>query len=153
MAKLLNLHISNDLEQIKLVNDQFDEFARSNGLSDNTRRSVSLALDDVLNNAISYGYDEPESHSIELRFELAGDRLAVTVIDDGKPFNPCSYAAPDTALSLEDRAIGGLGIHMVRNIMDEVTYQRRTGKNIVVLVKHVEDNMLTPGPASAGKRG
>ena len=153
MSKPLNLQISSDLEQIKLVNDQFDGFARSNGLSDNIRRSVSLVLDEVLNNTMSYGYDESAGRSIELRIELAVDRLAVTVTDDGKAFNPFKEAAPDTAISLEDRELGGLGIHLVRSLMDEVTYYRRKGRNVVVLVKHLENKMPTPAPGSAGKQG
>ena len=61
----------------------------------------------------------------------------MTVADDGIPFNPLSIAPPDTGLSVEDRRIGGLGIHLVRNIMDEVTYNRRTDRNVVILVKYL----------------
>jgi anti-sigma regulatory factor (Ser/Thr protein kinase) len=72
-----------------------------------------------------------------LTFEVEPDkeRLTVTLIDDGPPFDPFSEAAPDVTLSVEDRVIGGLGIHLVRKLMDEVSYERRDGQNVVVLKK------------------
>ena len=78
------------------------------------------------------------AHSIELRVEAGAGRLAVIVEDDGKPFNPFAMEAPDTELDIEERAIGGLGIHLVRNVMDHVAYQRRTDRNVVTLVKKYE---------------
>lgn len=66
-------------------------------------------------------------------------RLTVTLTDDGAPFDPLAQAAPDTDLPVEARAIGGLGIHLVRKMMDEVTYQRRGDRNVVVLVKRLRD--------------
>ena len=70
--------------------------------------------------------------------ELAGKRLTVTITDDGVPFNPLSKKAPDIDAPLEDREIGGLGIHLVRNLIDDVTYNRRIGKNVMTLVKDLE---------------
>ena len=62
----------------------------------------------------------------------------MTITDDGMPFNPLSAEAPDTDLSLEDREIGGLGIHLVRNLIDDVTYNRRIDKNVMTLVKDLD---------------
>ena len=69
--------------------------------------------------------------------ELSPDRLSVTLTDDGTPFDPFGAAAPDTALSVEERRIGGLGIHLVRRMMDEVSYHRRDDRNVVVLGKRL----------------
>ena len=77
---------------------------------------------------------------IDVRIELSSDRLAVTIADDGIPFNPFSGAPPDTSLSLEERELGGLGIHVVSKVMDEVSYNRRTDRNVVILVKYLDDS-------------
>ena len=98
---------------------------------------MTLVFDDLLNNVISYAYDEGEEHVIEIRVELSPDRLAVRITDDGHPFNRFGRTSPDTALALEEREIGVLGIHLVQNLMDEVYYTRRTDRNVVVLVKYL----------------
>ena len=69
--------------------------------------------------------------------ELGTDRLTVTLTDNGRPCNPLDTAAPDTTRSVEERPVGGLGIHLVRQLMDEVHYHRRGGRNVVVLVKRL----------------
>ncbi|MHC4589893.1 MAG: ATP-binding protein, partial [Planctomycetota bacterium] len=65
-------------------------------------------------------------------------RLVIEVLDDGRPFNPFSQESPDTTLPLEARRVGGLGIHLVQRVMDEVSYERRIDKNLVKLVKRIE---------------
>ena len=67
--------------------------------------------------------------------ELHADRLCVTLSDNGQPFNPLDLGAPDTTLPVEDRRIGGLGIHLARRMMDEVAYHRRADRNVVTLTK------------------
>ncbi len=98
----------------------------------------SLIFDEVLNNLISYAYRDDGDHDIEIRMELAGERLIVTITDDGVPFNPLSVATPRTDLALEDRETGGMGIHLVRNLVDNVSYQRRIDKNVLTLMSHLE---------------
>ena len=94
-----------------------------------------MVFDELLNNIISYAYQDDEEHEIEVRVEAAGERLVVSIADDGIPFNPFDAAKPDTGLALEERTLGGLGIHLVLKVMDKVAYQRRTNKNVLTLVK------------------
>ena len=136
--QLLELSVKNRVDEIARVNQLFNAFADRHGVTSGTRRAMNLVFDDLLNNIVSYAYHDDDEHTIEVRVELSSDRLAVTVTDDGIPFDPFASAAPDTALSLEERQSGGLGIHLVRNMMDEVSYSRRTDKNVVVLVKHLK---------------
>lgn len=137
---VLDLGIPNRLEEIDTVNRAFDEFAAAHGLSERVRRSMKLVFDDLLNNVMSYAYEDEADHEIQVHVELSSDRLAVRISDDGRPFNPFGRTAPDTALTLEQREIGGLGIHLVQNLMDEASYTRRTDRNVVVLVKYLSDN-------------
>ena len=76
--------------------------------------------------------------------ERAGKRLTVTITDDGVPFNPLSVERPDTDLSLEDREFGGMGIHLVRNLVDDVSYQRRIGKNVMTMMQILEQKGGAP---------
>jgi anti-sigma regulatory factor (Ser/Thr protein kinase) len=89
-----------------------------------------------LNNIISYGYDDEEIHEIDIEIELRSERLIIILSDDGIPFNPFKKDPPDTMLSVEERMIGGLGIHLVKKLMDEYEYKRQTNKNIITLIKH-----------------
>jgi len=94
---------------------------------------MSVILDDVLRNVISHAYPEGGRHDIEVRIECRDGRVITTVTDDGITFNPLLRPAPDTSLSLEDRQVGGLGIHVVRQMADEISYRRRGDKNELTL--------------------
>jgi anti-anti-sigma factor len=116
---------------------RFGEFAEAHALPTPVRRSIQVALDEFVYNPIVYGFAARGSGAGEVRVELEGDRVRVTITDDGPPFDPLAFAEPDTELSVEERGIGGLGIHLVRQMMDELTYQRQDGKNVVVLAKRL----------------
>ena len=135
----LSLKIKNDYAEMAVVEEQFHEFALKNEIPDAVRQPISIVLDEMLNNIVSYAYDDEEEHEIDIQIERSGNRLVLTIKDDGVPFNPFGRGAPDTSLSVEDREIGGLGIHLVRNMMDEYLYQRHINKNVVTLVKMIEE--------------
>jgi sigma-B regulation protein RsbU (phosphoserine phosphatase) len=138
-ARVLDLSLANRLEEIARANSAFSEFAEVEGVAASVRRSVNLVLDELLSNVISYAFADDARHEIEVGFELSSDRLSLTISDDGIPFNPFAGSPPDTGLSMEEREIGGLGIHLVRKMMDEVSYNRRTDRNVVILVKYLDD--------------
>jgi anti-sigma regulatory factor (Ser/Thr protein kinase) len=74
---------------------------------------------------------------VTVEVKLEREHVTVILTDDGTPFDPFGQDAPDTTLSVDERSIGGLGIHLVRQLMDEVSYERREDHNVVVLVKHL----------------
>jgi len=124
-------------EGVAEVNAAFAGFAEAHALPEAVRRSLNVALDELLANAFSHGRTGREDCSVTVEVELDHERLTVIVTDDGMPFDPFGRDTPDTTLSLEERPIGGLGIHLVGQLMDQVNYQRRDGHNIVVLVKEL----------------
>ena len=130
--------IKNRLPEIAAVNENFEAFAEEFGVPRPIIMKFNLMFDEVLNNVISYAFSDDGDHDIEVRMELAGERLIVTIADDGVPFNPLSLAAPRTDLALEDREIGGMGIHLVRNLIDDVTYHRRIDRNVLTLMSHLQ---------------
>lgn len=117
------------------VNAAFAELAEKHGVSDGIRRSVNVAVDELLENVLSHGTGGRENASVVVEVELDDNRVNVCITDDGPPFDPFEMAEPDTTLSVEEREIGGLGIHLVRKLMDEVSYERRDGHNVVMLAK------------------
>lgn len=123
--------IGADPGQIAGVTAAFAEFADAHAVATAVRRSVSVALDELLSNTIAYG----GGGAVSIDVELQSDRLCVTISDNGKPFNPLEMSAPDTARPVEQRQIGGLGIHLARRLMDDVTYQRQADRNVVTLAK------------------
>jgi serine/threonine-protein kinase RsbW len=140
---VFELSIPNRFDEIDTVNGAFNTFAEEEGLETRVRRKMNLVFDELLSNIVSYAHDDNRDHTIEVKVELSADKLTVTVIDDGKPFNPFVLAAPDTGQSVEERKVGGLGVHLVRNVMDEVSYHRRTDRNVVILIKHLEPSTRT----------
>jgi sigma-B regulation protein RsbU (phosphoserine phosphatase) len=140
----LELTAANRLEEIDVINQNFNEFSEKHVVPEAIRRRVNLVFDELLNNIISYAYGDEEEHVIEVVISLAGDRLGVSITDDGRPFNPFEGTPPDTDLAVDDRPIGGLGVHIVQNVMDEVAYERHGTKNVVTLVKNI-------APESDGK--
>jgi anti-anti-sigma factor len=130
--------IGTDPGAVAGIGAAFTEFADGLGLAAPIRRSVSVVLDELLNNIIAHGFAGRGDGEVSIDVELRADRLCVTLTDDGGPFNPLDMAAPDTALSVEERQPGGLGIHLVRRLMDDVSYQRRADRNVVILAKLLE---------------
>ena len=124
---------------VRRLNAAFAEFAQTYAVPDAIRRSLSIALDELLANELSHGMMGKGSVMLTLDARLDEDRVTVTLIDNGPGFDPFEQAEPDTTLSVEDRPIGGLGIHLVRKMIDEVSYERRDEKNVVVLVKQLND--------------
>ena len=97
-----------------------------------------MLFDEILNNIISYAFQKEEEREIEIRISLTTDHLTVVISDDGIPFNPFGLEQPDTELPLEQRKIGGLGLHLVKNIIDDFSYQRKIQKNVVTLSKIIK---------------
>jgi sigma-B regulation protein RsbU (phosphoserine phosphatase) len=139
MSQELHVTIKNRYEDMGIIDEQFSAFAEESDLPDAVRQSMSIVLDEMLNNIISYAYQGEKEKEIEVNIELSGNRLVLTIKDAGVPFNPFARETPDISESIEEREIGGLGIHMVRSMIDEYSYQRQINKNVVTLVKLIED--------------
>ncbi len=129
----IRLVIGTERGEVARAHAAFAEFAVARALPDGVRRNLSVVLDELLANTLSHGLAGRAGGTVSMDVKLAADRLTVTLTDDGAPFDPFSRAAPDTTLSVADRPIGGLGIHLVRQLVDEASYERRGDHNVVVL--------------------
>lgn len=128
-------------EGIKAALDALEGLWTTQGVSRAVTWPVEVSLDEVLANVVRHGLEgrgELARVELELRFE-PGDppRCEVRVEDDGPEFDPLGAAAPDTSLGVEERPIGGLGIELVKRLMDEVHYERRDGRNRLRLARRL----------------
>jgi len=111
----------------------YEMFADAHALDVSLRRKFKLVFDELLSNVISYAYPDSGVGEIEVTLELEHGELVITLSDDGVPFDPLEKSTPDVHKSVEERDIGGLGIHLCRELMDDVAYRRSAGRNIVTL--------------------
>lgn len=100
--------------------------------------AIPLSLEEMITNAIKYGYADRGAHCIDVELTLGSDHALLEISDDGQAFDPFDIPAPDTSLPMEERPIGGLGIHLVKNMMDHCEYTREEGRNIVRLTKRFD---------------
>lgn len=99
--------------------------------------TLNLAMEEAFTNVVHYAFSDSKSHEIELQFQKQGNKLVIIFSDDGNPFDPTAIAEPDISLPARDRPIGGLGIYLVRKMMDQVEYRRENNKNQLILTKQI----------------
>lgn len=132
MAEREEIILKNDPAEMDLLSEAVEGFLMAHGASLKTIFNVNLVLDEVVSNVIKYGFDSNEAaqHEIIVRLGIDGGRLHLEIEDGGKAFNPL-VEAPDPTLEgeVEDRPIGGLGIHLVRSLMQNLSYQRENDRN------------------------
>lgn len=113
-------------------------FAREHELPAEVLQAADLALEEHLTNIMSYAYDEASLHRIQVRLLVQEECLEIEVEDDGKPFNPLERPRVDTTVPLQAKPIGGLGIHLMRQFMDELAYRRESNRNILCMRKRFQ---------------
>lgn len=131
--------LKNNLEEIPALAEAFELFAETYKIPDRAVFQVNLSLDELLTNTISYGFPEGGEHEIVIRIALQAVTLVIEVKDDGMAFNPLETSEVDIGHELEDRPVGGLGIHLARKMMDEIEYNREENHNVLVMRKQIQD--------------
>jgi sigma-B regulation protein RsbU (phosphoserine phosphatase) len=96
---------------------------------------INLAIEEAVVNVMNYAYPEGTKGDITIEAKSNGKEMIFIISDTGKPFDPTMKPEVDITLSAEDRAIGGLGIHLIRKIMDHINYERADGHNVLTLIK------------------
>ena len=99
--------------------------------------TFELALEEVFLNVALHGADGNRVPSVVLELTACDTEVVLVVTDDARPFDPLTLATPDTTAALEDRTIGGLGVHLVRQMMDTVTYSHEAGRNRLRMTKNL----------------
>lgn len=118
---------------------KLEEIGARLGISRRSLFEVNLILDEIFTNIISYGFAEGgEAQRVRIAFTVTDDRLVVVVRDRGVPFDPIARGSPDLPCDVEACRIGGLGIHLIKNLADEVSYRRVDGMNVLTFTKRLE---------------
>jgi len=131
----LRLTLPNEIGQISQLPGFVEEAVKMAGLSQDLAPRLNLALEEAVTNVIDYAYPAGTLGKVELSADVTPGALTFTLVDAGVPFDPTARGEVDINASVEDRQIGGLGIHLVRQIMDEVKYERRGDNNVLILTK------------------
>ena len=148
---LIELTLVNRSSELQRLASELERFAQNHRIPEPDIHAFSLSLDELVTNTIAYGYDDQGPHEIRVRLTLANGRLSAEVEDDGRPFNPLTAPQPDLTSAVEDRPVGGLGIHLVRSLMDHVDYRRESGKNHLMMRKQL--STVAQPKTKAGNHG
>jgi len=132
-----NITIINQVEQLEELAGILETVSEEWDIPMKVSLNLNLVLEELITNIIFYGYDDKNEHLIYIRLYKKDNEIEIQIEDDGKEFNPLLVAEPDIDESIENRKIGGLGIHFVRKIMDGMNYRRSDGKNILTLTKNI----------------
>ena len=132
--------LHNDVQEVPVMTDFVEKTAEQANLDPSVTMSLTLAIEEAVANIMKYAYPEGEVGPIEINATINDGSLSFTIKDSGTPFDPTQVKKADITLSAEEREIGGLGIHLIRNIMDTVEYHHTTNQNILTLTKNIDNN-------------
>jgi anti-sigma regulatory factor (Ser/Thr protein kinase) len=139
MSEELKIVLNNTLSELHRIPAALAGFSRRHTLSPKVVHDLNLALEEILTNVIAYGYTDDRKHEIHVRLIARAGEVSAEVEDDGRPFDPLAQPEPDITKSIDQRTVGGLGIHLVRNLMDGLEYKRQNGRNLLIMKRKTEE--------------
>jgi anti-sigma regulatory factor (Ser/Thr protein kinase) len=131
------LTVNNKIEELTRVERFLEELAHEWNLPEQLVLSLNLVLEEALTNTILYGFHDEDNHVIEILFNLNAGLISITISDDADEYDPTQKSDPDILLPAEERPVGGLGIYLIRKIMDSVQYKRINNINNLILTKNI----------------
>ena len=140
MSRRLSLCLPTKLDQLDRIYNAVDELGEAEDWPPGMVYQVKLVLEELGVNIVTHGHDNDPEHEFEIILDSDTDVLTIELRDEGQAFNPLTDCPePDLESGLDDRPVGGLGIYLVRTMMDELNYRREDNKNILTIVKR-KDN-------------
>lgn len=133
----MRITAANRTDELSRIAAEIGAFVDANDLSPRDAMQVDMAVEEIASNAIKYGFEAGDTRddAIEVSLALADDRLEIRVRDGGRAFDPLADAPePNLDAGVEERGIGGLGIHIVKTVMAELRYTREDGHNVLDMV-------------------
>lgn len=127
--------LANDLAEISRLADGIEAFCAPLDPGPKDLMAVQLAVEEAVTNVINHGYTDGQPHTFTVDLSLEDRRLTTIITDDAAAYDPLARPDVDTSKPLEEREIGGLGVHLVKKLMDSAQYERRDGRNVLTLVR------------------
>jgi serine/threonine-protein kinase RsbW len=138
MKRAVELRLKNDLSEIAIIRDALDNIAGELGISMRALMQLQVALDEVVSNVVKYSWPDDGKHEFLVRITVHLDRVDLEIFDDGQAFDPLSVSPPATVTDGQRPRPGGLGIHMIKKLVDNFTYERIGERNHTTLSKRCE---------------
>ena len=135
-----SFELNSKLSELKALNQHLIAFGRNIGLSEISISEINICLDELFTNIVSYGFKDDLEHKIKFTMKVDDNILIVSIEDDGEPFNPLEKKAVELPADVTSAEIGGLGIHITRELMDNICYERIRGKNKLTINKIIQAN-------------
>ena len=129
--------LADQIGEIPALAERIDEMAKKWELSQMLTMNINLVLEEALSNIMFYAFKNNGKHEIKISVSLTNKKLIIKIIDNGIPFDPLSLQQPDITLPAEQRPIGGLGVFLISQIMDSMSYTRQMNQNILTLHKNI----------------
>ncbi len=136
-SKNIQFVIENRVEEIPVLAEKIDELAEKWGLAQSLAININLVVEEAISNIIFYAFTDKARHKITISISIENNKLGIKITDDGIPFNPLSAKKPDISIPAEERQVGGLGIFLIKQLMDEVSYKREKKQNLLTLGKNI----------------
>ena len=130
--------LANEISEISRLNGFIEDIGEEFGLTPDVVFNLNLVLEEAVVNVINYAYPKEDHQWIYLSAKLQDGTIILVLTDTGKEFDPTMAPEADITLSADEREIGGLGIFLIRQIMNEVKYERIDGKNVLTLEKKLQ---------------
>lgn len=136
MSANLSLQVATNVEALRRAQDEIEAFCNAQAWPADVVFQIGLVVEELGINVVNYAYEDGDEHEFSISVTSGDQSLTLEIVDGGRPFDPLEEAPePDLEASLEDRPIGGLGVYLVRTIMDELSYRREDGRNRLTAIK------------------
>ncbi len=139
MNRSIHFTIDNDLAEIERLQSEISTIADQLCIPDKIAFQINLSLDEIITNIIHYAYVGTDNPPISIDMTVSDNAVRIEIIDSGKPFDPTDVAPPDIDCPIEERPVGGLGIHLAKSMMDAIEYQRLNNENHLILQKYIPE--------------
>ena len=136
MGTSLSLRVATNVEDLRRAQEEIEAFCNAEQWPADIVFQIGLVVEELGINVVNYAYEDGDEHEFSISVNSVDDSLTLEIVDGGRAFDPLHDAPePDLEASLEDRPIGGLGVYLVRTIMDELHYRREDGQNRLTATK------------------
>ena len=136
--------LKNELSELKNLNRHLENLGRDTGLQSDSILRINICLDELFTNIVSYGFKDDLEHIVKFTLNADDEFLIINIEDDGIPFNPLEKIDPDFPANVESANIGGLGILIIRKLIDNIAYERTQGKNKLTMKKFIQEGNTKP---------